>query len=1229
MAFAQETWFSKYFGFHEDANPVAKTNYEATKKKIIPTVDTHGDVTFTTSGRSLSAGNFKVLTCAEFRNIYEETKKASVPQNGRLDFSVVHGDVTDLHKDVENKGSFFQAASQFNALEMIDELKTPEHGITNYVLDPTQGPKCAVACPAGTLFRNYFVSIDKNGQLIPDKDKKGEVIKKEQYGQGGESGRQLNMMYHVQQLSGDIFKMQNGYAMVNNKDSLEYLNNNILNTDVMKNRVRDAFQVALHGNVDVDSGGGPTHSVSQIYCSAMPVDYNRLLKPVKDNMTLWQPIATLALESLYESTICIAAIMSIVQSKQIQLYLTLVGGGAFGNDPEWISAAILRALDMYRDCNLKVILVCYEHSSSDKDIGKSILDKWKLQNQTPALKSILKKVTPPSPAPIDARNWFQKYFDFKETTIYKHAPKDNYEHTKQEIKCKKVLHHQHYHNYILTNNSGKSFNAGGFVVSTLGELLSTYEKKRTDSIASNNVIKLDFSFQKGDVAELHRNLANKDSIFQVASQFNALESGFSDQTPNDGITNYENYQSQGAACAMACPAGAMFRNYFVPINENGQLIQDTVSSVNGITFTPGGQNGQGGVEGRQLDMLHKVKEVLPEFSEYVNMNNAHHQFSVEEMDRFSSKFSDATIKKQVLNAFQVAIQYDVDVDMPSDNPSSVTQIYCSAIDVSKGQKALLEPIAKFALESLYQSTLCYAATQSLSRGLTKVYLTLAGLGTYENEPYWIAATIIDALSKFKNSLLQVILVYYDPSELPICKFVLQQWTKLCKDALHNPVILPPEKNISLKNDWFSQYFGFDEVTTVEKDEKNYEKSKENYEKSEKNYEATKKNITCKKVNGTYSLTTVSKPDINAGKFKVNSLSELREQLQSISQSPIKGPKKLTFDFLYEEDIIKKLHMDENNHASIFQAGSNIYALIQDPNKGISPYKSSEVYMNKQGFDCAVACPAGFMFRNYFVSVNANGQLISDPLVERQVQCGQGGEYGTKLNMLFKVEKLLKRLNYRFLVYEDGHAGFKTDEDSHTKLLKLNEDLKSKSTQHAFRDAFNVAIQEDVDVAVKPSSFQIKVTQIYCSALMYNGINTLPLASLALESLYESTILYAAKQSIEKETKIKVYLTLLGYEHYNPGYPDYGIKAIIRALTMYQTYDLDVILVCDNSLFYDDCQKIYDIWKKTTMLLEDPLLKTVSSYVEAKSKHQPAVNETRLSKFLSNGFLREFITKTQK
>ena len=47
---------------------------------------------------------------------------------------------------------------------MADSDITPEHGITIYKDDFTQGPVCAMACPYGTLYRNYFSMFNFNPQ---------------------------------------------------------------------------------------------------------------------------------------------------------------------------------------------------------------------------------------------------------------------------------------------------------------------------------------------------------------------------------------------------------------------------------------------------------------------------------------------------------------------------------------------------------------------------------------------------------------------------------------------------------------------------------------------------------------------------------------------------------------------------------------------------------------------------------------------------------------------------------------------------------------------------------------------------------------------------------------------------------------------------------------------------------------------------------------------------------
>lgn len=74
---------------------------------------------------------------------------------------VVHGDVRLLHQSPEYFGALFQVASECNLLEMV----SPDVGGLRYQNDPTQGPACAIAAGAATIYRNYFVPVgDRSGQ---------------------------------------------------------------------------------------------------------------------------------------------------------------------------------------------------------------------------------------------------------------------------------------------------------------------------------------------------------------------------------------------------------------------------------------------------------------------------------------------------------------------------------------------------------------------------------------------------------------------------------------------------------------------------------------------------------------------------------------------------------------------------------------------------------------------------------------------------------------------------------------------------------------------------------------------------------------------------------------------------------------------------------------------------------------------------------------------------------
>ena len=144
-------WFEKLTGF-------AETNYHDTRKKL--RVEGH-QLKSLINGESYGIGTLELVSLQGLR----ERVKSGAGLPGKLRVSVVQGDVRRMHRLPENAGALFQVASQFNLLEMVSPEVTPEDGVTRYEHDRTQGPACAIAAGAATIYRNYFAPLgDSEGQ---------------------------------------------------------------------------------------------------------------------------------------------------------------------------------------------------------------------------------------------------------------------------------------------------------------------------------------------------------------------------------------------------------------------------------------------------------------------------------------------------------------------------------------------------------------------------------------------------------------------------------------------------------------------------------------------------------------------------------------------------------------------------------------------------------------------------------------------------------------------------------------------------------------------------------------------------------------------------------------------------------------------------------------------------------------------------------------------------------
>jgi hypothetical protein len=142
-------WFSRLFGFPEsDYQSKLALEKNEMGQQVLRTLES--------PRRSFVAGNFHTPSLVELRRECEVKAAHLKQQDHALTVGFVYGDVSKLHADPQFKLATFQAASQFNCLEFVGPHMTPEHGITVYEGDRTQGPACSIACGAGTAYRNYF-----------------------------------------------------------------------------------------------------------------------------------------------------------------------------------------------------------------------------------------------------------------------------------------------------------------------------------------------------------------------------------------------------------------------------------------------------------------------------------------------------------------------------------------------------------------------------------------------------------------------------------------------------------------------------------------------------------------------------------------------------------------------------------------------------------------------------------------------------------------------------------------------------------------------------------------------------------------------------------------------------------------------------------------------------------------------------------------------------------------
>lgn len=318
-------WFEKLTGFKETSPENVRANLKIEGDAFISKAN----------NRKFTFGKLDIVTLKELRK--STTQKEAF--TAKIQVSEVIANVQKLHLLPENTNALFQAASQFNLLEMIGPTINPEQGIDRYERDNTQGPACAIACGAGTIYRNYFVEVNNQvGQSINNQIDCLDLV-----------GKELNN----EELG--LWNMKNGYALVN-QEGLLYLNKHLASfTDDQWERLKGKLKTGIQWNTEVTLNNSK-QKVSQIYCSALPVAYSNI-DPI-----YWESFARVVLEATYEATL-FAALINLEKTNSNIVYLTLVGGGAFGNSQYWILESLEKALNKFKHVPLDVRIVSYGQSN--------------------------------------------------------------------------------------------------------------------------------------------------------------------------------------------------------------------------------------------------------------------------------------------------------------------------------------------------------------------------------------------------------------------------------------------------------------------------------------------------------------------------------------------------------------------------------------------------------------------------------------------------------------------------------------------------------------------------------------------------------------------------------------------------------------------------------------------------------------------------------------------------
>lgn len=243
-----------------------------------------------------------------------------------------------------NKDAVFQVASNFSALEPTGTSHVPESGVTEYIYDHTQGPFASISAAPGVIYRMYYIFYSSQTPA-------------EQWRQT--TDKQIKLLDIFEKDSLNLFPTKNGYVVWSSMEG------DVSPSDINK------IKIGYHGNIQVTFGfvlgnnqveiNDSSQIINQVFTAA--IDFGGTNSFLRDNPQAIKR-GKLILDAAYEGTIKAAALHG-----KRKVFLTLIGGGVFGNDWDWIAESIVKNEDFIKKSGLDVTLFVYNLNTAIGDVN--------------------------------------------------------------------------------------------------------------------------------------------------------------------------------------------------------------------------------------------------------------------------------------------------------------------------------------------------------------------------------------------------------------------------------------------------------------------------------------------------------------------------------------------------------------------------------------------------------------------------------------------------------------------------------------------------------------------------------------------------------------------------------------------------------------------------------------------------------------------------------------------